>query len=666
MKQSSSVVHTLAYRPDIDGLRAIAVIAVLFFHAFPRLFPGGFVGVDIFFVISGYLISSILYATLEQNTFSLLDFYARRIRRIFPALIVVLAAGYLFGWFYLFVDEFAKLGSHTFASAGFIQNWLLASESGYFDSSADLKPYLHLWSLGVEEQFYIVWPIFLWLAWKLRINLLAATFALGLASFAWNIYSIYFLQSTIAFYMPQVRFWELLIGGGLAYVSFQKRRTRAAISNQDLGINNKHQVASLLGIALLALSFILISSARPYPGWWALLPTLGATLLIFSGPSAWLNRRILSNRVLVWLGQISYPLYLWHWIILAFLRITQDDIVSSGKARLLILVLSVGLAWLTNLVIEKPLRYGRYLKIKTCGLLLVMILIGVVGYQTEQLGGIGFRFEDSKHYLGPDFQAQMMKNVNAYYKYSEACDFYQAETKTTIPKDHLDKKCLSANAELPNKNIHTVFLWGDSHAQMLTYGLEKNLSNDWRLMQVASSGCLPNPSQLEDSQEKYCERSNFIALKMIQEVRPEVVVLAQSIKWNKEKIDDLVLKLSTFGVKKIIFVGQSPEWSDALPTLLLRKQVAGIPRYTNTGLIKSVMQENQEIRSTLFKKSLVKNVTVEFIDVMETFCTTDGCLVYIGDDVKTGITYFDSHHLSPIASDYLAKDSLIQAITGKN
>ena len=395
MNQSSSMVHTLAYRPDIDGLRAIAVIAVLFFHAFPKLFPGGFVGVDIFFVISGYLISSILYAALEQNTFSLLDFYARRIRRIFPALIVVLAAGYLFGWFYLFVDEFSKLGSHTFASAGFIQNWLLASESGYFDSSADLKPYLHLWSLGVEEQFYIVWPIFLWLAWKFRINLLIATFALGLASFAWNIYSIYFLQSTIAFYMPQVRFWELLIGGGLAYVSFQKRHTRAATSIQDLGNNNKHQVASLLGIALLTLSFILISSARPYPGWWALLPTLGATLLIFSGPSAWLNRRILSNRVLVWLGQISYPLYLWHWIILAFLRITQDDIISSGKARLLILVLSFCLAWLTNLVIEKPLRYGHYLKVKTCGLLLVMILIGGVGYQTEQLGGIGFRFEGS-------------------------------------------------------------------------------------------------------------------------------------------------------------------------------------------------------------------------------------------------------------------------------
>ena len=206
----------LTYRPDIDGLRALAVIAVLFFHAFPKAFPGGFVGVDIFFVISGYLISSILYAKLEENKFNLLAFYVRRIRRIFPALLVVLVSGYLFGWFYLFIDEFSLLGTHIFASAAFIQNWVLASESGYFDSSAELKPYLHLWSLGIEEQFYIVWPIFLWLAWQLRINLLTATFGLGLASFACNIYSIYFLQSTIAFYMPQVRFWELLFGSGLA------------------------------------------------------------------------------------------------------------------------------------------------------------------------------------------------------------------------------------------------------------------------------------------------------------------------------------------------------------------------------------------------------------------------------------------------------------------
>ena len=279
---------------------------------------------------------------------------------------------------------------------------------------------------------------------------------------------------------------------------------------------------------------------------------------------------------------------------------------------------------------------------------------------------MGFRFEDSAHYLGPDFQAQMMKNVHAYYEYSKACDFYQPETKTTIPKDHLDIKCIPSNAELPIHNMHTVFLWGDSHAQMLTYGIEKNLPADWRLMQVASSGCLPNPNQILDSQDKYCERSNFIALKMIKSVRPEAVVLAQSIKWNKEKIEDLVDKLNTFGVRKIIFVGQSPEWSDALLTLLLRKQVAGIPKYMNTGLIKSVMKENQETKTAIFEKSLNKNSNIDFIDVMETFCTADGCLVYLGEDVKTGITYFDSHHLSPMASDYLAKEKLIPSIIRKN
>ena len=163
------------YRPDIDGLRAVAVLAVLLFHAFPRLIPGGFVGVDIFFVISGYLISSILFSSLEQNQFSLIDFYSRRIRRIFPALITIFVASFAVAWYFFYADELINLGRHMITSAAFIQNWMLASESGYFDASAEVKPYLHLWSLGVEEQFYIIWPLLLWGAWKCKANLLKLT-----------------------------------------------------------------------------------------------------------------------------------------------------------------------------------------------------------------------------------------------------------------------------------------------------------------------------------------------------------------------------------------------------------------------------------------------------------------------------------------------------------
>ena len=175
------------YRPDIDGLRAIAVLAVVIFHAFPKTIKGGFIGVDIFFVISGYLISTIIFENLEKGTFSFFEFYARRIKRIFPALILVLIACFIFGWFSLFPDELQQLGKHIASGAGFVSNFVFWDEAGYFDKSADTKPLLHLWSLGIEEQFYIFWPLLLWLAWKQKFNLLAITIFLTLTSFILNL-----------------------------------------------------------------------------------------------------------------------------------------------------------------------------------------------------------------------------------------------------------------------------------------------------------------------------------------------------------------------------------------------------------------------------------------------------------------------------------------------
>ena len=266
------------YRSDIDGLRAVAVLAVLAFHALPTVLPGGFVGVDIFFVISGYLISSILLSSLQQQSISLLDFYSRRIRRIFPALITVFIASFAMGWYFFYADEFINLGRHMISSAAFIQNWMLASESGYFDTSAEIKPFLHLWSLGVEEQFYIIWPLLLWGAWKLRLNLLTLTIICLAASFAWNIYELYVAQSTIAFYLPQVRFWELLIGAVLAYFHLNPSTGFSRVAT-SIGLANKN-VRSFAGATLLLLSFFFINSQKVFPGFWAILPTLGAVLLI--------------------------------------------------------------------------------------------------------------------------------------------------------------------------------------------------------------------------------------------------------------------------------------------------------------------------------------------------------------------------------------------------
>ena len=193
------------YRPDIDGLRAIAVLSVVGFHAFPDYVKGGFIGVDIFFVISGFPISTIIFGSLEKSRFSFLAFYNRRIKRIFPALILVLYASYVLGWFELPAVDYQQLGKHIAGGAGFFSNFVLWQESGYFDNAAATQPLLHLWSLGIEEQFYIVWPLILWCSWKLRLNLLAITVAVGLISFVLNVEKSG-SDAVAAFYSPQTRF----------------------------------------------------------------------------------------------------------------------------------------------------------------------------------------------------------------------------------------------------------------------------------------------------------------------------------------------------------------------------------------------------------------------------------------------------------------------------
>ena len=209
------------YRHDIDGLRAIAVLSVVAFHAFPVWVKGGYIGVDVFFVISGFLISTIIFENLEKGTFSFGEFYARRIKRIFPALTLVLVASLIIGWLVLLPDELNQLGKHVVAGAGFVSNLVLWSEAGYFDNSADTKPLLHLWSLGVEEQFYIIWPLLLWLASRQHFSLSTLVILIALFSFTFNINAV--SQDPVAtFYSPLTRFWELLCGTLLAWYSLHK------------------------------------------------------------------------------------------------------------------------------------------------------------------------------------------------------------------------------------------------------------------------------------------------------------------------------------------------------------------------------------------------------------------------------------------------------------
>ena len=326
------------YRKDIDGLRAVAILSVIGFHSAPGRVPGGFIGVDIFFVISGFLISSIILSSLQQGNFSFTEFYSRRIKRLYPALLLVLFAAFTIGWFLLVADEFRQLGKHIAGGAGFASNLVLWTESSYFDNAAETKPLLHLWSLGVEEQFYIFWPLILWITWKWRINFLMMV--LVIIFFSYSV-GIYYANTNIvsAFYLPQARFWEFSVGGLLSYVKLNKR---AAYCTSTFANN----AFTVFGAVLLVTGIGVINKENLFPGWWVVLPIAGTALLILGGRNAWINRVILSNRALVWIGLISYPLYLWHWLLLSFLRILHGE-VAPQRERFLAVLISIFLAWLT-------------------------------------------------------------------------------------------------------------------------------------------------------------------------------------------------------------------------------------------------------------------------------------------------------------------------------
>lgn len=376
---SASLHNSSAYRPDIDGLRALAVLSVVIYHAFPSSLPGGFVGVDIFFVISGYLITRIIIGELQANTFSIVEFYRRRARRIFPALLVVLLFCAVFGWLVLTAEELNMLGRHIFSGAAFVANLVYWSESGYFDRAGELKPLLHLWSLGVEEQFYLVWPLLLMLVFARRINLIFVILLIAIGSFVINVYSTDRFP-TAAFFSPASRFWELLCGAALACFSREGALGKLNISGflflKYAAPNSLLRNAqSWLGLVLIVFALLLMNENRSFPGYWALLPVLGAVLIIGAGSDCWLNRKVFSSGLAVWFGLISYPLYLWHWPLLSFGHIVNMGI-PHRDFRMAAVVVSIILAWLTFRYVESFFRTKKtasFSKLRTLGVAMVAV-----------------------------------------------------------------------------------------------------------------------------------------------------------------------------------------------------------------------------------------------------------------------------------------------------
>lgn len=663
---NSSPVHAPmvhpSYRPDIDGLRAIAVLLVVVHHAFPPLLPGGFIGVDLFFVISGFLISSIIFQNLQRGTFSFLDFYTRRVKRIFPALSLILIASFIYGWFVLLPADYKQLGKHMVAGAAFVSNFAFWNESGYFAGGSKLKPLLHLWSLGIEEQYYIFWPLMVWFVWKKKINLLKVCFALFIVSLLINVITVKF-NSVAAFYSPASRFWELLMGSVLAYMKmhhlswFQwirpKFRVVSPLANShgnDRVVNTAlNNWSAWIGALLLVAGVVLINPGSRFPGSWALFPTLGAYLMISAGPQAWFNRVVLSNRLLVWVGLISFPLYLWHWPLLVFAEMSEGR-TPSVDIRLAMIAASIALAWLTYRLVERPIRFGNNSRVVPIVLCVILIAIAAVGRYTYKNDGFELRF--------PQFIQALLHNQPALH------DGWRRNTcilEQEHPSSEFADSCVDKNKR------PLLFLWGDSHAAALYPGLKHLQDSGAYVFGVAQRTGAVCPPILGDARP-WCNEINNDSFRLLKELKPEIVMMYAYWShgldgkgglgglYDLTKLDATVAELKKIGVKKIILMGPTPYWKNTLPHNIVETWKKGNP-LKKPPLRMSYGVFGLDERLPLFDKqmqSIAHRLDVTYISGISFLCNEEGCLTRDSEDgVK--VASVDYGHLTVDASQTYIK-----------
>ncbi|MDR3504337.1 MAG: acyltransferase family protein [Legionella sp.] len=656
----------LQYRKDIDGIRAVAVLAVMFFHAFPKLIPGGFIGVDVFFVISGFVISNLIIHQMANNQFHWTSFYIKRINRIFPALIIILLSALVSGYFLLFSDEYQNLSKHILGSTFFLNNFILWNEAGYFDTSSDFKPLLHLWSLGIEEQFYLICPLILFLLWKKRIKPIVASLIICI-SLLINLLGA--PQYNIAtFYLPPSRFWELGLGGAIAYVRFfhsnhlQKTTTAPYINLLNL--------LGILSFSALLLSIFYFNSSLIYPGWAVLLPTLCTGVLLCTTTS-WVNRTLLATPFLTLIGIISYPLYLWHWELLSFARIILSETLSYRLASVLLLI-SLGLAWMTYQFIEKPIRFSikgkRYASSIAQILGLFLVSVGVIAFMVYNQHGLESRSvaQTQKSFTND------ITNFERYKTNMQQCNTTNQQVKNL-------EWCLQTREGTPNKVV-----WGDSHADHLFPGLLKYAPQEnWLLLGQSSCPPVLGVQGFWVGLKDTCALTNKIALQIILE-NPSIdtVILAslgpfyvsdqgyaaqhlgkyapsgftlRSEKENhpleaKAKVfyDGLALtitKLHQAG-KKVILFQDVPE-IPFMPARCLNRPLAP---YKSCHILKSDVLKRQNIYKAVLTQLKKEHPDIRIFNPVDFMCKQNCPLTY-----KNHLIYRDSHHLSTAGSHFIGK-----------
>ncbi|WP_415897511.1 acyltransferase family protein [Neptuniibacter sp. QD57_21] len=666
------------YRPEIDGLRAIAIIPVILFHAGFSVFSGGFVGVDVFFVISGYLITTIIFQEMTEGKFSIWSFYERRAKRILPALFIVTLLCIPFAWLWMLPSEFKDFSQSIAGVATFTSNIFFWRESGYFEDPAELKPLLHTWSLAVEEQFYIFYPPLLLILYKLvpkRLFIIIALItlcSLCLSQWASSAYA------SANFYLLPTRAWEMGIG---ALVALHLQNNKVQKQNLDLLPSESswqlpwQQVISLLGISLITYSILFFDKNTPFPSVWALIPVLGTAFIILAANEKTLVGKLLSHKSLVGIGLVSYSAYLWHQPIFAFARIRIIDGVTEWVFVGLI-VLTFVLSVVTYFLIENPVRksksYSR-LKVLSSAFLacVAFIFISWVGQERGELA-----YADSIIN-----KVDWKKNVSP--------------VRLSCHATAHDPILPAEACNLAEGNANFVFLWGDSHGVELSWTLAKEIKKrqiPLGFKQITASQCIPVPG-VSSLRETHCvEHNDRVFDYLTQQSMPGIVILSarwplyfigervnhangctemgelgsrfvSSIEENDRK-DKLGLKLrETISAliaagHKVLFVHAPPEPGCDVPAKLARYELFS----DEQDLLYSadIHLERKSIVSYHLKG--IFNDSFTTFDPTDVYCDIDNLTCKIADK---GAFYFDDDHPSIFVSEVVSS-KLIHQLLGVN
>ncbi len=608
-----------SYRPDIDGLRAVAVLSVVLYHAGVPMLPGGFVGVDIFFVISGFLITRIIAGEIADDRFSIVRFYERRMRRIFPALFVMLGVSSIIASVVLLPVEMLDFGHSLAAATLFVSNVFFWQTADYFGGPAHLKPLLHTWSLAVEEQFYIILPLLLLvLARVTRQRTMHVLLALTAMSFVISVWAVA-EKPNAAFYLLPTRFWELMAGALLALGALPAVTSRRVAS-----------CTASIGVILIAVSIFSFSSATAFPGAHALLPVLGTVLIIHAGIFTRDSgvARALSLPPVVFVGMVSYSFYLWHWPVLTFARIWRGEVLGSSETALLVGV-SFVLAVLSWRFVETPFRERRVAAAPrplfgaAALAMTVTLVFGVVAHISQ---GWTQRHDG---YVPPLIAGlERMKLGVCFLTDTQRPDAWAG-----------DESCRHGPSGAP-----LVIVWGDSFAAHLMPGLMDEAPRRFQLVQMTAGGCPPLPD-LDISNRPHCRAFNALVLAEIEKLRPDIVVV--SARWdlymprvaNSAQISAMLRRVSAMG-SRVIAVGSSPTFDFASPYDFVYRSGRASARAHD-------------------RPAVIAEPSASVFDPAPLFCTGERCDL-VGE---AGFLFFDGGHFSVEGSRRVAR-SLIPMIDG--